>query len=101
MELSDERGIDGKTLLFEGAISNKLLEELFGRKVPDDDDSEVSLSLEQINSFVRCGVKEAQQLGNCLYIDGRRQNNIEQYLATAARDYATPQLRWHWYGRCY
>jgi flagellar biosynthesis GTPase FlhF len=101
MELSDERGIDGKTLLFEGAISNKLLEELFGRKVPDDDDSEVSLSLEQINSFVRCGVKEAQQLGNCLYIDGRRQNNIEQYLATAsrvfendtaARDYATAQF---------
>lgn len=99
MDASDENEINGELLSFDGAITNQLLEDLFGRKSFSEID--VNNSIEKIQEFIKQGVELAPQLRDCLYIEGRRKIHIEQYLncasnvfedETIARDFAVAQF---------
>jgi hypothetical protein len=90
MDVSTQENIDGGLLTFDGAISNELLELSFGRV--DYDEIETDNALSMIQSFIKSGTDIARQLSSCLYVDGRRENNIKQYLAAAARVFENEKL---------
>lgn len=100
MNVNDDREVEGDIIEIKGAITNELLEQYFGRRESQDNNM-LRQSITLIETFVSKGTDKSCQLRECLYLDGRRRYNIEQYLGaaikafdseTTAQDFAVSQF---------